>query len=280
MNYTRKKAHKLFLKNFDQKYLGGFIARTLRAKPKMPVSKFVLMLAEKQAAQNSLMQQIQKPLPTDKELKRVEIVVLNYKAPEIEAECAKRLIQHTNWPYKLNLFDNRIGSKNMSKIWNRAVRESTCDYIVIMDSDVYVPKLSPCWLTRMMETFDKHSDCYLVSPMVTRTSGFQQQADKPRDRPPDKLTEEFGGMCLLFKKEVFNKVGWFDEKYLLFGTDTEWSIRLIRSKDSAGYLRPDVVVDHVWHASTAKAAVDERAEYNFRVEKEYSNKLLDKVRNL
>jgi len=274
------KSFKNWLKHADQKYLGGRLKGTVRSTKSPVMPTFSITLEEKEKAQKDLMFQIERPLPTDHELKRVEILVLNYKAPEIEAECAKRLIQHTNWPYKLNLFDNRIGSKNMSKIWNRAVRESTCDYIVIMDSDVYVPKLSPCWLTRMMETFDKHSDCYLVSPMVTRTSGFQQQADKPRDRPPEKMTEEFGGMCLLFKKEVFNKVGWFDEKYLLFGTDTEWSIRLIRSKDSAGYLRPDVVVDHVWHASTAKAAVDERAEYNFRVEKEYSNKLLDKVRNL
>src|SRR3989344_3682584 len=107
MNYTQKKAHKLFLKNFDQKYLGGIIARILRGNPKMPVSKFVLTPEAKEIAQKELMLQIERPLPTDRELKRVEILVLNYKAPEIEAECARRLIQHTNWPYKLNLFDNR-----------------------------------------------------------------------------------------------------------------------------------------------------------------------------
>ena len=274
-----KKTLKNWLKNADRKYLGGRLKGVVRdtRQPEMPV--FSITPEEKEAAQKELMRQIERPLPADRELKRVEILVLNYKSPEIESKCAKLLISNTDWPYKLNLFDNRPGTKNMSKIWNKAVRESTCDYIVIMDSDVFVPNLDPCWLTRCMSTFETHPDCYVVSPMVTRTSGPEQQADTPQNKPPFKMTEEFAGMCLLFKKEVFNKIGWFDENYLLFGTDTEWSLRLLRSKECAGYLRPDVVVDHIWHASVLKAVKDERTEYNFQVEKEYSNQLLDKVRN-
>src|SRR3989344_112065 len=241
------KSFKNWLKHADQKYLGGRLKGTVRSTKSPVMPTFSITLEEKEKAQKDLMFQIERPLPTDHELKRVEILVLNYKAPEIEAECAKRLIQHTNWPYKLNLFDNRIGSKNMSKIWNRAVRESTCDYIVIMDSDVFVPKLDPCWLTRMMDTFATHPNCYVVSPMVTRTSGFQQQADKSHNRPPEKMVEIFAGMCLLYKKEVFEKIGYFDEDFLLFGTDPEWSWRLINSKECVGYFRPDVLVNHIGH---------------------------------
>lgn len=280
MKYAHKKALKSFLKNIDQRVLGGLVQRISKSRNVNPAVQTGLTEEEKEDAQKDLLYQIQRPLPTNHDLKRVEIIVLKYKAPAVEVECARRLIENTQWPYQLNFFDNRLGTKNMSKIWNQLVRESSCEYVVIMDSDVYVPKLGPCWLTRCMETFDMHPDCAVVSPMVTRTSGLQQQADIPRDNPPEKITEVFSGMCLLFKKDVFNNVGYFDEDFLLFGTDTEWSWRLLHSDKCSGYLRPDVVVNHVWHASTSQAAIDERAEYNFCVEKRYANNLYKKKTGL
>lgn len=192
------------------------------------------------------------PVPSDEEIKRVEIIVLKFKDPEVETICASRIIAHTTWPHKINFFDNRPGTKNMSKIWNRLIRESTCDYVLIMDSDVFVPDLEPCWLTRLMSTFDEVDNCYVVSPKVTKTSGVQQKADRMYDGKPERLTTDFAGMCVLYKKEIFEKIGYFDEEFLLYGSDVEWSDRLVRS-DFHGYVRPDVLVEHFGHYSTSKA---------------------------
>jgi|GEM_PF-1848945 len=193
------------------------------------------------------------PIATDKSIKRVEIIVLKFKDPEVETVCASRVIAHTNWPHKLNFFDNRPGTKNMSKIWNRLIKESTCDYLAIMDSDVFVPKLDPCWLTRLMNTFDEIDNCYVVSPKVTKTSGTQQRAQSMYDGKPERLVTEFAGMCVLYKKEIFEKIGYFDEEFLLYGSDSEWARRLVAS-DYHAYVRPDVLVEHVAHYSTSKAA--------------------------
>src|SRR3990167_10178146 len=78
------------------------------------------------------------PLLDDHEIKRVEIIVLKYKSPDIEIECLSRIIRYTQWPYKLNVFDNRGNGPNTSKAWNKLIRESTCDYILFMDSDAFV----------------------------------------------------------------------------------------------------------------------------------------------
>ncbi len=212
------------------------------------------------------------PIKGDSEVKRVEIVVLNYKNPEVETKCAKHLIENTAWPYKLNLFDNRPGTQNFSKIWNRLIRESTCDYIIIMDSDVFVPKLSPCWLTRMMQTFENYPDAYVVTPRVTNTSmkNAPQRAKKAEDIPPTKLAFDFAGMCVLYKKEIFEKVGYFDEDFLLRGQDTEWAHRVVVSEYSA-YLQNDVLVEHIGGYSTGRA--NKAKEYERGLERVYANTL-------
>lgn len=219
--------------------------------------------------------EIERPLPNDRTLRRVEIIVLSYNSPEVEGECARRLIQRTNWPYKITFFDNRSGTKNMSKIWNKLIRESTCDYVLIMDSDIFVPRLSPCWLTRLIQTFDEKGDCFVVSPKVTRTSASMQQAWKPVAGPAVLFTEEFAGMCILYKKEVFDAVGYFDEEFLLYGSDSEWARRLLRSKYANAYVRSDVVVDHIAHYSTKKASETEKSSYDYAFERAYAGKLLE-----
>ncbi len=273
MNYAKKKAIKLFVKKFDQDYLDGFIRRIIRGRKK-PVPIIILTPEEKEAALKEVIYQVKRPIPSDRDIKRVEIIVLNYKAPEIEVKCAQHLIENTKWPYKLNLFDNRPGTKNMSKIINKLIRESTCDYLVIMDSDCFVPKLEPCWLTRCMETFERYPDCYVVSPAITRISCPQQRASAPRNASPEKFIEIFANPCSLHRKDVFEKVGYYDEDFLIYGSDVEWSYRLITSPDCSAYLRPDVLVDHIHHGSAGKAGREEEKYAKIKLaEREYSSNL-------
>lgn len=277
MNQSRKKAIKLFVKNFDQKYLGGFIKLILRGKDKSKLLLEQPSFEEKKLSRQKIIDQVHLPIPTDRDLKRVEIVILKYKDPEVETQCAKHIIENTEWPYKLVFFDNRPGTKNMAKIWNKLIQESTCDYVALMDSDAFVPKLEPCWLTRCMETFDKHPDCYVVSPMLDRIGFAQQRAGIAKNKPPVKITEEFANTCAVFKKEVFDKIGYYDEDFLIYGADPEWAWRFINSKECFGYLRPDIVVHHKHHYSVEKAS--EKQEYNRTAEKEYSNNLYKQKTN-
>ena len=253
------------------KYVGRAISKSLGLKT-LENEKVEFNPEEKKAKIEEVIEQVRLPIPSERELKRVEIIVLKYKDPEVETKCAQMLIENTQWPYKLNFYDNRPGTKNMSKIWNKLIRESTCGYLVIMDSDIFVPKLSPCWLTRLMDTFEKKADCLVVTPRVTKTSCVQQRGSVAEDREPERFTEAFAGMCTLYKKEVFDKAGYFDEDFLMYGSDSEWAFRCLKSGAGA-YLRPDVVVEHISHYSTGKEAKSAKTAYDASVEREYASEL-------
>ncbi|MEK7583074.1 MAG: glycosyltransferase [Patescibacteria group bacterium] len=219
--------------------------------------------------EEDVIREVKKPVPTEHERKMVEIIVIKYKEPEVEAVCASHLIKNTQWPFKMTFYDNRGGTKNMSKIWNKLIRESTCDYVMFMDPDAFVPRLEPCWLSRLMEQFDD-PECYVVVPKVSRTSS-KEQLGVAEDAPPRKLKGEFAAQCVLYDRKIFEKIGYFDEDFLFYGQDTEWSLRLIH-KGFFVYLRPDVSVEHFKHYSMNKA--NERREVNLAVENAYANRIL------
>ena len=179
----------------------------------------------------------------DFDTKRVEIIMLKFKeSPEIIDEAVTRIIHNTNWPFKLTIFDNRLNSANTSKIWNKLIKESTCDYILIIDSDAYVPKLEPCWLTRMMESIDETG---IVVPVSDAAGGAHQHVSRPEPGVV-RNQDAWSGYCFLVHKSVFEKFGFFDERFYRYGQDSEWAIRTRKPGDM---MRRDVLVRLIGGAS-------------------------------
>ena len=184
-----------------------------------------------------------KPLTDDSETRRVEIIMLKFKEePILIDDAISSLVHNTDWPFKLTIFDNRLNSANTSKIWNKLIKESTCDYVLIIDSDAYVPKLEPCWLTRMMESIDQTG---IVIPVSDCAGGAHQRVFRP-EKGTMINQDAWSGYCFLVYKGVFEKFGFFDERFYMYGQDSEWAIR---TRKPGAVMRKDVLVRHIGGAS-------------------------------
>lgn len=195
---------------------------------------------------------------------RVEIIILKYKSPDLESAAVKSIIEHTDHPYKLVLYDNRYEPCHFSKKWNELMRESTCKYVCIMDSDVEV---SPHWLSKMLEGF-KRPDVALVVPSATNI-GCAQQMDTHNQGFVElhAATPVVG----LYHKERFYKVGEFNEspEFAIFGQDSEWVDRC-RKRGFRVMLQSDIHVKHVGNGSTRKAA--DAGEFDFEEQRLLASK--------
>lgn len=196
------------------------------------------------------------PMRDEVEIRMVEIIMLKWKRPGIEAKCVEKIIANTEWPFKLLVYDNRVNTPNTARIWNKLVRQATCNYVCLIDSDAFVPHNEPCWLTRMMETFDI-PDCRLVLPLTDHCSTAAQKVPVERYSSAVRHHGEWSGFCFLFKKSLLEEVGPFDEEFVGYGQDSEFSLRLER-KGGGAYIRRDVFVEHLHGAS-------------FKVDPEYAN---------
>jgi hypothetical protein len=189
------------------------------------------------------------PMKSEQETKRVEIIMLKFKEEkEVIDNAVSRIIHNTNWPFKLTIYDNRPNTPNTSRIWNKLVKEATCDYIMLIDSDAFVPKCEPCWLTRMMESID---DTGLVIPVSSTGGGAHQHVNGPEVYPSVTRNKDiWSGYCFLFKKETYEKVGPFDEQFYIYGQDSEWAHRA--KKIGGAAMRKDTFVEHIGSYSFSK----------------------------
>jgi len=202
------------------------------------------------------------PMTSDKETKRVEIIMLVFKQPEVEVEAVKRIIENTKHPYKLTIYDNRPNSANTSRIWNKLIQESTCDYVLIIDSDAFVPKCEPCWLTRMMESIDERG---IVIPVGDNVGGAHQRASGASPYGEKELNKDvWSGYCFLVDKKVFKKFGLFNQSFYIYGQDSEWAWR---TRNNGAIMRKDVFVEHKsgysFKNEDEKGAVDREADKTY-----------------
>lgn len=190
-------------------------------------------------------QMAEKPLTDDKETRRVEIIMLKFKeSPEVIDKAITRIVHNTNHPFKLTIFDNRLNTANTSKIWNKLVKESTCDYVMLIDSDAFVPitkEGEPCWLTKMMESIEETG---LVIPVSSCGGGARQHVTHAEEYPSfERNADIWSGYCFLFKKSAYEQVGEFDERFYIYGQDSEWAYRA--KKIGGAIMRKDTLVEHM-----------------------------------
>jgi len=195
-----------------------------------------------------------KPLSTAREEKRVEIIMLKFKEPpELIDKAMSRIVHNTDWPFKLTIFDNRPlegeeNNRNTSRIWNFLVEQSTCNYVLIIDSDAYVPvtKDGPCWLTRMMESIDETG---VVIPVCSIGGGAHQHVNGPEPYGSKEINKDaWSGFCFLFDWRRVWATEKFDPRFYIYGQDSEWAIRVGR-KYGGAVMRKDVFVEHIGGAS-------------------------------
>ena len=214
------------------------------------------------------------PLLDDHEIKRVEIIVLKYKSPDIEIECLSRIIRYTQWPYKLNVFDNRGNGPNTSKAWNKLIKESTCDYILFMDSDAFVmdsvgtingnrPEKGVCWLTEMMKPFEICDNVAIVGPVCGTAGVTTIQSMKPKDDAPMEFDGHISGYCFLVKKSIYEELGLFDEDFCFYGQESDWIEKILEGKNKKIFIIPRAHVIHGFEGVGSLSAQQAEREDGF-----------------
>lgn len=224
-------------------------------------------------------EKVEKSLLDDSEIQRVEIIILKYKSPEIEKDCVNRIIEYTRWPYKLNIFDNRGNGPNTSKIWNKLIKESTCDYVLLLDNDSFVQKgmKDTCWLTEMMKAFKIHKNVAWVGPVCGTNAVSTIQSMIPEDMEPITVSSHLSGYCFLIKKSIFEEIGYFDEDFGFYGEESDWIEKVFELNQYAGKdyklvvaTRAYVIHGHDNHGSISAQLADKEHEFDMGEDSRYS----------
>ena len=144
---------------------------------------------------------------------------------------------------------------------NWGVRQAKGDYVFLVDNDTIV---TPNLIEVLLEPFFKNSDVvvscpkirFYHNPDVIQYAGFNpinpytgrnsavgsNQVDKGQHDEPN-FTFSSHGCASMIKKEIFNKVGYFPEKFFFYYEEMDWSAR-IKKAGYKIYYQPKGLIFH------------------------------------
>lgn len=196
---------------------------------------------------------------------KVYVVVLNYNNKRTLLDCLKALYQ-SNYPnFEVILVDNNStdGSledakqafqrahiiKNSQNIGfgagnNVAIRfalEKFADYVFLLNSDAYVERNT---ISLLVENAEKSEKKGISSPLIYKGKNTNDiwfahgkiiwskmkaiHVKNPiSDKPYD--SQYITGCAMLVFKDVFKKIGLFDEKFFLYYEDADFSLRAVKA---------------------------------------------------
>lgn len=231
-----------------------------------------IKFAQKWNMQTAAIQPISPPAPKSIAKKpKISIVIITHNRLDMTAPCIESLMQTTE-EFELILVDN--GSEDNTVDWvrktvrsakiikndrnmgvpiarNQGIRETSTDYIVIMDNDVL---LKPGWLDDLMAPINNGADAVGIE-------GWQIDHNFSACHKCQNQHERFdylGGACTLFKRKIFETVGLLDEGFSpAYYEDSLAGNRCIPVKNESGI---DVVPLEDLFAMGTKVARDDGKE--------------------
>jgi len=183
--------------------------------------------------------------------------------------------------FKLNIIRSEknlgfSGGQNLGIKWGM---KNGIDYFCILNNDVI---LDENFLSQLLKTFEIEKNVGLVSPKIYFAKGYEFHKDRYKDEDKGKVvwyaggkmdwknmlashvgvdevdkgqfekmeeTDFASGCCIMVKREVFEKVGLFDEKYFLYFEDIDLTQRA-RKMGFGIYFQPKAILWHLNAGST------------------------------
>lgn len=175
---------------------------------------------------------------------KCDIIIPVYNRPDLTTRCLKSICEHTRVPFNLILIDNNSDPETRDylrsftsvhenvllvrneenvgwvKALNHGIRLSTSPFVCVMNNDTVVR--TGGWLSKMIDIAVMEDDIGLVNPH------FQAKRCVLPDWPFIEV-DFCRGYCMLIKRYVIDKIGFFDESYGLgYYDDDDYSVRAIR----------------------------------------------------
>lgn len=184
-----------------------------------------------------------------------------------------------NVSLKIILNNKNLGFSGGHNLGINYALSNNADYVVILNNDTILDKNL---IYELLSAFDKDSSIGIASPKIYFAKGFEFHKDRYKkedqgyvlwyaggdmdwnniigkhrgvdevdkgQNEKEKETDFSSGCCMAVKREVFEKVGFLDEKYFLYYEDNDFSQRVKR----AGYKIVYTPKAILWHKNAGSA---------------------------
>lgn len=152
--------------------------------------------------------------------KKTNIIIVLYNAPEQEKKCIDAVKKHTK-NYTLTIVDNYKKKEGLSTVWNREIKKSKEEFIVLLNNDAYVTE---GWLDELYKGMEEN--VIAVGPSgqcggIQRSINYDQAQQK---KGQFQNNIELSGFCMLIRKTDIK----FPEEVPFYGNEHAWMVKAFR----------------------------------------------------
>ncbi len=219
--------------------------------------------------------------------KKIAVIIINWKKYDLTLNCIDSVLKSSYKNFKIILIDNESqnsfpdeinksekikiikneNNEGFSKANNQGIKYSIkngFDYVLLLNNDTLIKNDLIYYLIQQSSTLNQK----IIQPLILNYDGTKiwnaggkinnifgtfetlKKGKSFKNFNSDKnLTEWFTGCCVLIKTEIFNHVGYFDERFFAYYEDVDFSIRLKKMGYSIA-LMADSYIQHYESASS------------------------------
>jgi N-acetylglucosaminyl-diphospho-decaprenol L-rhamnosyltransferase len=173
------------------------------------------------------------------------------------------------------------GNHGFTTASNQGIRVSQGEYVLLLNSDTWIPKGSMALLVHFM---NEHPEAGACGPRLVRPDGTPQPYAFGRDPTVNYLLTRWfyrllfhrylhdwttdhiqevdwvSGACLMVRREIIDQIGLLDENFFMYFEDNDWCLRM-RQHGWKIYYNPRVSVIHHGGQSLGQNPAAHRAYY-------------------
>lgn len=213
-------------------------------------------------------------------MKEISVLTINYNTADLIQRCIESVLRQQDVNYEMLVVDNASTDNSVAVLQdyydrvillpnkknlgfgranNQAFRKSSGRYLLLLNPDAML--LTPHDLANLIRYMDEHPDYGLIgtrivdshqNPIVTVSDHYPRQ--KQTTINFSCLPGEWAtvlGASVVIRREVFEKIGGFDEDFFLYAEETDLCLRIRKQGFKIGYC-DRVTVLHVGSASVRK----------------------------
>ena len=193
------------------------------------------------------------------------IVIVNYKAPELEKRCLASVRRYTSSAeYRLAVVDNSVENRPLAEIWDEEFDQafaSGSESAVLLNTDCFVTQN---WLTWLKAVLVLDKEVGAVGPVTNACGNTFQLVDRVDPNGGILVNHPLSAFCMLIRAEAWRAVGGFPRGGPFYGQDTAFVYRLLSNGWKTAIV-PRCFVTHLGSASLKAAEM--RGEANMEGER-------------
>jgi GT2 family glycosyltransferase len=171
---------------------------------------------------------------------------------------------------------------NFNRYLNIGIKNTQCDYICFCNNDLI---FHPSWVSEIIKQFNADDKLMSASPICSifhPTIGIKPYSG---NYPGYAVRQEISGWCIFVKRNIFNTIGLFDEKFKFWFADADYA-KTIQKFNQKHLLVTSSIVDHLDGISTmeldakTKLSLTSEQFWYFQYKWEHRNWLLYIYRQL